>query len=83
MSDEEFKSIVLRRFDTIDDNIETLKRGVYGDQPNQTPGALSRIAMLEQKVKKLFSDRKKVIWVGSTAIVVVGALFKVLELLLK
>lgn len=63
--------------------VETIERGVYGDQPNQTPGALSRITMLEQKVKKLFSDRKKVIWVGSTFVVVVGGLFKLIELLLK
>lgn len=63
--------------------VGTIKRGVYGDEPNQTPGALSRITMLEVKVKKLFSDRKKVIWVGSTAVVVVGGLFKLIELFLK
>lgn len=65
------------------EEVSTIKRGVYGDQPNQTPGALSRIAMLEQKVKKLFSDRKKAIWVGSGAIIGVGGLVELIKLILK
>lgn len=76
MSDDDFKAAVLNE-------LATIKRGLYGDQPNQTPGALSRIFTLEQKVKKLFSDRKKVIWVGSTVVIVVGGLFKLIEMLLR
>lgn len=62
--------------------VEKMERGMYGEADNLTPGFGSRIFTLEQKVKKLFADRKKVIWVGSTAVVIIGGLIEVIKLLL-
>lgn len=79
MSDEAFKAEVLRQLKQLADGQATMNRGLYGEKENQTPGLIARMLTAEQKLRKLFSDRKKVIWVGGTAVLIAGGIVEAIK----
>lgn len=58
-----------------------IHRAIYGEPKNEVPGALSRLKMLEIKVKRLFTERARVIWVGGTAIAIITGIVELIKFL--
>lgn len=48
---------------TMSAEVDTIKRGVYGDQANKVPGLIDTDREQHQRLKSLEDTRKKALWV--------------------
>lgn len=67
-------------FERQDKMLEEIHRAVYGEPKNEVPGVISRVQTLENGVKKLFSERSKIIWIGTGALGVITGLIEIFKL---
>lgn len=79
MSIEE-RQFLEQHFERQDRMLEEIHRAMYGEPKNEVPGVLARLKTVEIKLKKLFHDRARVIWVGSAFVVLVGAIWELAKL---
>ncbi len=47
------------------EDLETVKRGIYGDKANKVMGLLDRQDLDEKRIGKLEENQKKAVWWGS------------------
>lgn len=78
MSTDE-REFLQEHFERQDKMLEEIHRAMYGEPKNEVPGVLSRLKMVELKVKKIFNERSKVIWVGGTAIAIVTGIVELIK----
>ncbi len=59
------------RFDKLDNAIEEIRRGVYGDIPNKVPGLIADRRQDHELLMKHEEIKKKAIWWGAGFIVAI------------
>lgn len=65
-------------------DVQTIKRGVYGDEENDVLGLIQTDRMQHKRIKSLEDTRKKVYWFGSGLIVLLeGAWHSVKDFFIK
>ena len=77
---------ILKRLDSAEQDIETLNRGVYGDDKNEVVGLIQTVHALKEIVKKIQDGRKadklKVVYFSMGAGAVIGGIGWLIEHLL-
>ena len=77
---------ILNRLDSAEQDIETLNRGVYGDDKNEVVGLIQTVHALKEIVKKIQDGRKadklKVVYFSMGAGTVIGGIGWLIEHLL-
>jgi len=76
---EELKQVIatLKR---MEDEIHTIKRGVYGDEPNGVKGLIATDREQHQRIKSLEDNRKKLLWFGGGILAMVELIIQIIKL---
>lgn len=65
--DSKFGSLA-RTVGNLSNEVQTIKRGVYGDEENDVLGLITTDKLQHKRIKSLEDSRKKALWVGGTII---------------
>lgn len=86
MSAEEsndLKAYFDKRFNSLDEQVDKLSRGIYGEEDNESPGVMKRLKIIEIKVAKVFNFKNRIVWIGTGVAVGVSLVWKAIEILLQ
>lgn len=64
----------------IETDVQTIKRGVYGDQQNKVKGLIQTDQEQHLRIKKLENVKSKVIWIGLGIILAFEAIIAFIKL---
>lgn len=70
---------VLDRLKIIEDDVETIELGVYGDTKNEVKGLIQNVRELQKAVQKLQDQWKKVVYFSAGVVAVIEIVWRVLK----
>lgn len=70
---------VLDRLKIIEDDVETIELGVYGDTKNEVKGLIQNVRELQKAVQKLQDQWKKVVYFSAGGVAVIEIVWRVLK----
>lgn len=68
---------IARTLNRIEDEVHTIKRGIYGDEPNHVKGLIKTDAEQEERIVKLEDARKKTLWMIGGGLLVIEAVMQI------
>jgi len=71
---------VLATLKRMEEEIHTIKRGVYGDEPNQVKGLIQTDREQHLRIKKLEDGRRKFLYFGAGVLAVVEIIIQLVKL---
>ena len=76
MSDEH---TIIRKLDDIAREVQTIKRGVYGDEDNEVPGLIDHAKDHNKRIKSLEDTKKQALWWGGGVLLTLNAMWHFLK----
>lgn len=71
---------ILATLKRMEDEIHTIKRGVYGDEPNGVKGLIQTDKEQHTRIKKLENGRNKFLWFGGGVLAVIEIIIQLIKL---
>jgi hypothetical protein len=75
-----FDQKIIAQLNRMETEIQTIKRGVYGDQQNKVKGLIQTDLEQHVRIKKLEDVKKKAIWIAAGFILAVEGIMALIKL---
>lgn len=70
-----------QRIDNLSEEVDVVKRGVYGDEKNSVPGLIQNSESQNKRIKVLEEIKKRFVWIAGGVLLVIEAIHYAKELL--